>query len=69
MVELNQVCYRTFHLDKPWTLAAYKSVGGYQAWQRILREKTPPKEIIETLKLSALRGRGGAGFPFGKNPA
>ena len=65
MVELNQVCYRTFHLDKPWTLAAYKSVGGYQAWQRILREKTPPKEIIETLKLSALRGRGGAGFPTG----
>lgn len=65
MVELNQVCYRTLHLDKPWTLAAYKSVGGYQAWQRILREQTPPKEIIEELKLSALRGRGGAGFPTG----
>ena len=65
MVELNQVCYRTLHLDKPWTLAAYKSVGGYQAWERILREQTPPKEIIEALKLSALRGRGGAGFPTG----
>lgn len=65
MVELNQVCYRTLHLDKPWTLDAYKSVGGYQAWQRIVREKTPPKEIIEALKLSALRGRGGAGFPTG----
>lgn len=65
MVELNQVCYRTFHLDKPWTLDAYKSVGGYQAWQRILREQTPPREIIEMLKLSALRGRGGAGFPTG----
>ncbi len=65
MVELNQVCYRTFHLDKPWTLDAYKSVGGYQAWQRILREQTPPREIIEMLKLSSLRGRGGAGFPTG----
>lgn len=65
MVELNQVCYRTLHLDKPWTLDAYKSVGGYQAWRRILREKTPPKEIVEALKLSALRGRGGAGFPTG----
>lgn len=65
MVELNQVCYRTLHLDKPWTLAAYKSIGGYQAWERILREQTPPREIIEMLKLSALRGRGGAGFPTG----
>lgn len=65
MVELNQVCYRTLHLAEPWTLAAYQSVGGYQAWQRILKEQVPPKKIIEELKLSALRGRGGAGFPTG----
>jgi NADH-quinone oxidoreductase subunit F len=65
MVEQNLVCYRTFHLPEPWTLAAYKSVGGYTALQRILTEKIPPSQIIEELKISALRGRGGAGFPTG----
>ena len=61
----NEVCFRTLHLDKPWTLESYKSVGGYQVWQRILQNKTPPEELIEELKVSALRGRGGAGFPTG----
>ncbi|MBA4696050.1 MAG: NADH-quinone oxidoreductase subunit NuoF [Legionella sp.] len=65
MVALNQVCYRTFHLENPWTLESYLSVGGYQSWQKILKENTPPQEIIEALKISALRGRGGAGFPTG----
>ncbi len=65
MIKLNQVCYRTFHLPQPWTLEAYQSVGGYQALKRILSEKTPPQVIIDELKLSALRGRGGAGFPTG----
>lgn len=65
MVELNQVCYRTFHLPEPWTLEAYRSVGGYSAWRRILKDQTPPQQIIDALKLSALRGRGGAGFPTG----
>lgn len=64
-MKLNQVCYRTLHLDKPWSLEAYKSVGGYQAWEKILREKTPPEQIIAELKLANLRGRGGAGFPTG----
>ena len=52
-------------LDKPWTLESYQSVGGYQVWKRILKNKTPPQELIEELKISALRGRGGAGFPTG----
>ncbi|KTC94426.1 NADH-quinone oxidoreductase subunit NuoF [Legionella erythra] len=65
MVELNQVCYRTFHLQEPWTLKSYLSVGGYSAWRRILSEKIPPQQIIEELKTSSLRGRGGAGFPTG----
>lgn len=65
MIEQNQVCYRTFHLDEPWTLAAYESVGGYSAWRRILEEKISPQKIIDELKVSALRGRGGAGFPTG----
>lgn len=65
MVELNQVCYRTLHLPEPWTLEAYLSVGGYSVWRRLLAEQTPPQQIIDELKLSALRGRGGAGFPTG----
>jgi NADH-quinone oxidoreductase subunit F len=62
---LNEVCYRTLHLDKPWLLETYRSAGGYKQWEKILNEKLPPETIIETLRLSALRGRGGAGFPTG----
>ena len=61
----NEICFRTLHLDKPWTLATYVSVGGYEQWKKILREKTPQEKIIEAIKLSALRGRGGAGFSAG----
>ena len=61
----NEICFRTLHLDKPWTLATYESAGGYEQWKKILREKIPPEKIIDALKLSALRGRGGAGFPTG----
>ena len=61
----NEVCFRTLQLDKPWTLETYESAGGYAMWRKILAEKTPPDDIIEELKLSALRGRGGAGFPTG----
>lgn len=67
MVALNQVCYRTLELDtdKPWTMAAYESVGGYSSWRKILKEQTPPEQLLEEIKKSALRGRGGAGFPTG----
>ncbi|MEE9451243.1 MAG: NADH-quinone oxidoreductase subunit F, partial [Gammaproteobacteria bacterium] len=61
----NQVCFRSLHLDEPWTLKTYESVGGYSAWRKILKEKIPAKDILETIKKSALRGRGGAGFPTG----
>jgi NADH-quinone oxidoreductase subunit F len=61
----NEVCFRTFHLKEPWKLSSYESIGGYQAWRKIVREKTPPQEIIDEVKKSGLRGRGGAGFPTG----
>ena len=61
----NEVCFRTLHLDKPWTLESYRSVGGYEVVKKILTEQTPVNDLIEELKLSALRGRGGAGFPTG----
>ncbi len=60
-----QVCFRTLQFDQPWTLENYRKVGGYSVWERILKEKIPAEKIIEELKTSALRGRGGAGFPTG----
>ncbi|HTN94797.1 MAG TPA: NADH-quinone oxidoreductase subunit NuoF [Gallionella sp.] len=51
--------------DQPWTLENYLKVGGYQALRKVLTEKMTPDEIIAEVKASALRGRGGAGFPTG----
>ena len=64
-MELDQICFRTRHLAEPWTMESYRSVGGYDMLEKILKEKTRPEDIIEELKDSALRGRGGAGFPTG----
>lgn len=61
----NEVCYRTLHLDKPWAFATYQSVGGYDVWRKIIQEQQAPQKIIDELKASGLRGRGGAGFPTG----
>jgi len=63
--EMNQVVFEPLKLPQSWTLATYRSIGGYEAWERILREKIPPEKIIEDVKASGLRGRGGAGFPTG----
>ena len=63
--KLNLVCFRTLDQEQPWSLDAYRSVGGYSALKKILEEKTPAEEIIEEVKTSGLRGRGGAGFPTG----
>jgi NADH-quinone oxidoreductase subunit F len=60
-----QVCFDTLQFDRPWTLENYLKVGGYQAWKKILAEKIPREEVIDTVKASGLRGRGGAGFPTG----
>ncbi len=65
MQQLNQVCFRTLQFDQPWTLENYRNVGGYAMLEQILRDKTRQEDIIEQLKNSALRGRGGAGFPTG----
>jgi len=62
---VNEVCFETLQFDKPWTLENYLKVGGYQAWKKILTEKVSPDHIIDEVKTSALRGRGGAGFPTG----
>ncbi|MFN3234624.1 MAG: NADH-quinone oxidoreductase subunit NuoF [Gammaproteobacteria bacterium] len=62
---LNELCYRTLSHDNPAAMSTYEKIGGYSVWKKILKEKTDPASIIETLKNSALRGRGGAGFPSG----
>ncbi len=61
----NEVCFQNQHLEQPWMLETYQSTGGYEALKKILRDHTPPDEIISEVKKSALRGRGGAGFPTG----
>jgi NADH-quinone oxidoreductase subunit F len=61
----NLVCFNTFGEDEPWTLAAYEKHDGYQAWRNILAGGLDQEKIIEEVKASGLRGRGGAGFPTG----
>ena len=46
-----------------WRLKDYETRGGYQALKKILAEKMAPDAVIAEVKKSALRGRGGAGFP------
>ena len=48
-----------------WRLADYEKRGGYSALTKILGEKIPAEKVIAEMKTSALRGRGGAGFPAG----
>jgi NADH-quinone oxidoreductase subunit F len=48
-----------------WRLADYEARGGYRALRKIVEEKVTPEAVIAEVKKSALRGRGGAGFPTG----
>jgi NADH:ubiquinone oxidoreductase subunit F (NADH-binding)/(2Fe-2S) ferredoxin/NAD-dependent dihydropyrimidine dehydrogenase PreA subunit len=49
----------------PTSIEDYLSIGGYQALFKVL-EGIQPAEVVEEVKKSKLRGRGGAGFPTGK---
>ncbi len=61
----NEVCFRLNDKDQSWSLKTYVANGGYEVWKKILRDKTAADDIISQIKASALRGRGGAGFPTG----
>ena len=61
----NEVCFATLQYDQPWSMESYLKSGGYQSLKKILNEKIPAETVIEEVKASGLRGRGGAGFPTG----
>ena len=46
------------------SLDDYRGTGGYGAFSKVLKEMSP-EDVIEEVKQSGLRGRGGAGFPCG----
>jgi NADH-quinone oxidoreductase subunit F len=52
-----------YHLDDFKTLKGYQAKGGYEVLKKAL--KMQPQQIIDEVKASGLRGRGGAGFPTG----
>ena len=60
------VCLPDPEVQSPWLLDQYcKELGGYQSWLKIVDGSIPPVDVIEMIKASGLRGRGGAGFPSG----
>jgi len=48
-----------------WDIDSYIERGGYRALESILNDDFKPENIINEIKISGLRGRGGAGFPTG----
>lgn len=63
--DMNLVCFRNNHLERSWDIDTYRAQGGYEVWERVVTGKLSPEKIIEEVKTSNLRGRGGAGFPTG----
>ena len=67
MSKYNQVIYSNVNESDSWTLDKYIKQGGYSVWKNILDDQINKSTdwVIEEIKKSGLRGRGGAGFPTG----
>jgi NADH:ubiquinone oxidoreductase subunit F (NADH-binding)/(2Fe-2S) ferredoxin/NAD-dependent dihydropyrimidine dehydrogenase PreA subunit len=61
-----RIALRNCGTINPELIEEYIAYDGYSALGKILSEKVPPSEVINTMQKSGLRGRGGAGFPTGK---
>jgi NADP-reducing hydrogenase subunit HndC len=59
-----RIVLRNCGIIDPENIDDYLSVRGYEALAKVLTEMSP-QQVIETIKKSGLRGRGGAGFPTG----
>ncbi|MDZ4772775.1 MAG: NADH-quinone oxidoreductase subunit NuoF [Planctomycetota bacterium] len=62
--------FETYLLDRAkkdgaHRLDDYKKLGGYKALEKVLKTGLTPGAVIDEMKKSNLRGRGGAGFPTG----
>src|SRR3979411_299599 len=55
---------RRVHLENSRSLDVYRQNGGYEAIKKVL-DSMSSDDVINEVKKSALRGRGGAGFPTG----
>jgi NADH-quinone oxidoreductase subunit F len=64
MAEFEPVLMRRVGRPNSPALETYRADGGYRALAKALNEMTPP-QIVDAVKSSGLRGRGGAGFPCG----
>ena len=74
-VRAQETCFHGRHINPQilagltspdgWHLKDYEARDGYKALRRIIDEKLTPEQVIAEVKASALRGRGGAGFPTG----
>jgi len=62
---MNMVCLRTLDHQHPASLSTYLKIGGYKVWQKIIKERPDPKQLLSEVKTSLLKGRGGAGFIAG----
>ena len=62
---MTKLCTETFGLRNPASIETYIECGGYKAWKNIVSNHTSKSEIINKIKNSGLRGKGGAGFLTG----
>jgi len=62
IVSQKRIALRNCGIINPESIDEYIANGGYKGLERCLKELSP-EEIIEEVKISGLRGRGGAGFP------